>query len=175
MGMNVKTLISEEEYLRMSFEDRVPEYVDGELVERGVPNNSHSRTQSKLGSRFERLGERLPLFPRPELRVPVAPGKYRIVDLAVYAHQEPVDELPRELPLVAIEIVSPDDRHEDIMKRLEEFRAWGVPHVWLVDPGMGRMYVYSDGGLTAVAAFELPEFSVQIAAEEVLASGLKSS
>src|SRR5713226_10194307 len=113
--MNVKTLISEEEYLRMSFEDRVPEYVDGELVERGVPNNSHSRTQCELVFRFRSLQERLPLFPRTELRVPVAPGKYRIVDLAVYAHQEPLDELPRELPLVVIEIVSPDDRHEDIM------------------------------------------------------------
>lgn len=169
--MDAKTLISQEECLRMSFQDRAPEYVDGELVERTVPNNRHSRTQSKLGARFERLGERLPLFPRPELRVPVAPGRYRIVDLAVYAHREPVDDLPQELPLVVIEIVSPDDRHEDIMERLEEFRAWGVPHVWLVDPGIGRMYVYRDGSLTAVEAFELPEFSVRIAAEEVVASG----
>ena len=173
--MAVKTLISEEEYLRTSFLDRTPEYIDGELVERAVPNNRHSRTQSKLVARFERLGEQLPLFPRPELRVPVAPGRYRIVDLAVYAHQEPLDDLPRELPLVVIEVVSPDDRHEDIMERLEDFRAWGVPHVWLVDPGIGRMYIYHDGSLTALAAFELPEFGVRIAAEEVLTSGLRSS
>jgi len=94
--------------------------------------------------------------------------------LAVYAHQEPEDELPRELPLVVIEIVSPDDRHEEIMKRLEEFRAWGVPNVWLVDPGMKRMYVYRDSGLTAVAAFELPDFGARISAGEILAAGLKS-
>ena len=60
--MAVKTLIGEEEYLGMSFEDRTPEYVDGELVERSVPNYSHSRTQTKLARRFETLGERLPLF-----------------------------------------------------------------------------------------------------------------
>ena len=168
--MSVKTLISEEEYLGMSFQDRVPEYVDGELVERSVPNNSHSKTQIELAIRFGGLRERLPLFPRSELRVPVAPGKYRIVDMAVYAHQEPVEELPKDLPLVVIEIVSPDDRHEELMERLEEFRAWGVPHVRLVDPGLHRMYAYRDGGLTPVTAFELPEFDVRIAANEILSA-----
>jgi Uma2 family endonuclease len=168
--MSVKTLISEEEYLGMSFEDRVPEYVDGDLVERSVPDNLHSRAQTELVFVFRTLQQRLPLFPRPELRVPVAPGKYRIVDLAVYAHQEPLERLPKELPLVVTEIVSPDDRHEELMERLEEFRAWGVPHVWLVDPGLRRMYVYRDGGLTPVPAFELPEFDVRIAASEILGS-----
>ena len=166
--MDVKTLISEEEYLRTSFEDRAPEYVDGELVERSVPNKSHSKTQAELTFVFRTLQQRLPLFPFPELRVPVAARKYRIVDLAVYAHQEPAEELPKDLPLVVIEIVSPDDRHEDIMTRLAEFQAWGVPHVWLVDPGLQRLYVYRDGGLTAVEAFELPEFGVRIAAGEIL-------
>ena len=166
--MAVKTLIGEEEYLRMSFEDRTPEYIDGELVERSAPNYSHSRTQTKLAKRFETLGERLPLFACTELRVPVAPRKYRIVDLAVYAHQEPVEELPKELPLVVTEIVSPDDRHEDIMQRLAEFHAWGAPHVWLVDPGLHLLYVYHNRGLTTVEAFDLPEFGVRIAAGEVL-------
>src|SRR5713226_4368597 len=160
--MNVKTLISEEEYLRMSFEDRTPEYVDGELVERSVPNKSHSSAQANLILVFGALQQRLPLFPLPELRVPVAPKKYRIVDLAVYAHREPAEELPRELPLVVVEIVSPDDRYEELMQRLEEFRIWGVPHVWLVDPGLQRIYVYREGGLTPVEAFELPEFGVRI-------------
>jgi Uma2 family endonuclease len=166
--MSVKTLISEEEYLRTSFEDRAPEYIDGELVERSVPNRSHSRTQTRLAGQFERLRERLPLFACTELRVPVAPTKYRIVDLAVYANQEPAEELPKELPLVVVEIVSPDDRHEDVMTRLAEFQAWGVPHVWLVDPGLQRLYVYHNGGLRAVEAFEVSEFGFRIAAGEIL-------
>jgi len=173
--MDVKTLISEEEYLRTSFLDRTPEYIDGELVERSLPNNSHSKTQVELIFRFRNLQQRLPLFPISELRVPVAPRKYRIVDLAVYAHQEPVEELPRELPLVVIEIVSPDDRYEELMTRLEEFRVWGVPHVWLVDPGLRRIYVYREAGVTAVEAFELPEFGVRIAAGEIIGSSLPAS
>ena len=124
---------------------------------------------------FRTLRQRLPLFPISELRVPVAPRKYRIVDLAVYAHREPADELPTELPLVVIEIVSPDDRFEELMNRLEEFRAWGVPHVWLVDPGLRRICVYRDGGVMAVEAFELPEFGVRIAAGEIIGSSLPAS
>ena len=170
--MNGKALISEEEYLRTSFLDRTPEYVDGELVERSVPNKSHGKTQVELAFVFRTLQQRLPLFPFSELRVPVAPRKYRIVDLAVYAHQEPVEELPTELPLVVIEIVSPDDRFEELMNRLEEFRAWGVPHVWLVDPGLRRICVYREAGVTAVEAFELPEFGVRIAAGEIIGSSL---
>ena len=122
----------------------------------------------ELAFAFRKLAERLPLFARTELRVPVAPRKYRIVDLAVYAHQEPSEELPKELPLVVVEIVSPDDRHEDLMTRLAELQAWGVPHVWLVDPGLQRLYVYHNGGLRAVEALELPEFGVRVAAGEIL-------
>ena len=166
--MDAKTLIGEEEYLRMSFVDPAPEYVDGELVERSGPNRSHSSAQIELAFVFRTLRQWLPLFPFSELRVSVAPRRYRIVDLAVYAHQEPADELPTEVPLVVTEIVSPDDRHEDIMKRLAELQAWGVPHVWLVDPGLQRLYVYHERGLTAVEAFDLPEFGVRIAAGDIL-------
>ena len=90
--MAAKTLLTEEEYLRMSFEGYAPEYVDGEVVERGFPNNSHSNTQQKAIFLFRELGERLPVYPRPELRLRVAPGKYRIADVVIYAHQEPVEE-----------------------------------------------------------------------------------
>ncbi len=166
--MPTKTLLTEEEYLRTSFDDRAPDYVDGELVERGLPNNSHSRTQQKSVFLFSKLGEQLPIYPRPELRLRVAPGKYRIADLVVYAHQEPVDELPEQLPLVVIEIVSPDDRHDELMKKLEEYRTWGVPYIWLADPALGRTYAYRDGSLIPVAVLELPEFGIRIPAQEVL-------
>jgi len=118
------------------------------------PAESQARRRLKTCRRPDRSGMHLVRektvrrLPRTEIRVLVAPRQYRIVDLAVYAHQEPEDELPWELPLAVIEIVSPDDRHEEIVKRLEEFRAWSVPHVWLVDPGMRWMYIYRDAGLT---------------------------
>ncbi len=167
--MATKTLLSEEEYLAMSFDDWAPEYVDGELVERGLPNNSHSNIQQEFIYTFRKLGERLPLYPRPELRLRVAPGKYRIADVVIYAHEKPVEELPVQVPLVVIEIVSPDDKYAELMKKLEEYRAWGVPHVWLADPALRRICVYRDGALVPVMVLELPEFGVRIPVEEILA------
>ena len=35
------TLITEAEYLRMTFDGPEPDYVDGELVERAIPNFQH--------------------------------------------------------------------------------------------------------------------------------------
>jgi Uma2 family endonuclease len=165
--MATRTLITEEEFLRMSFDGPEPDYVDGEVVERAVPNNSHSSAQLELSFVFRALQERLALFPRPELRLRVAPGKYRTADLAVYAHREPTEAVPPEIPLVVIEIVSPDDKYENLMKKLSDYQSWGVPHIWLVDPGLRGLSVYRDGALIPVAAYELPEFGVRITPEQV--------
>lgn len=45
--MATKTLISEAEYTSTSYDD-VPEYVLGELVERSMPDNAHSRACGEL-------------------------------------------------------------------------------------------------------------------------------
>jgi hypothetical protein len=46
-GMGTKTLVPVEEYLRTSYEPS-REYVRGELVERGLPSDSHSKVQSEV-------------------------------------------------------------------------------------------------------------------------------
>ncbi|MBM3812963.1 MAG: Uma2 family endonuclease [Acidimicrobiia bacterium] len=166
--MGAKTLISQQEYLETSYPDRAPEYVEGEVVERSVPNLFHSKAQKRVLASFERVEAKLDLFAHPELRIPVTTEKFRIADVVVYAEQEPTEAIPTQVPHVIVEIVSPDDRYEEIMTRLEEYRVWGVPHVWLVDPGLRRGYVYHEAGLKAVEAFQLSDFDVRIPLEEIL-------
>ncbi len=160
--MATKTLISEAEYLSTAYDDPAPEYILGELVERGMPNNAHSRACGELHFQFRLHQDKLRLYPRPELRVRVAPDHYRVADLLVYSGSEPQDPVPEEIPLVAAEVVSPDDRYEEIMTKLADYEAWGVKHVWLVDPGLRRLSVYSNGSLNAVSAFELPGHGLRI-------------
>jgi Uma2 family endonuclease len=165
--MGVKTLISEDEYPRMTFDGSEVEYVDGEIVERGMPTNSHSKVCKRFNVIFGKLEERLPLYGLPEIRVRVAPRKYRVIDLGVYAGQEPTEELPLEIPHVAIAVLSPDDRLAEIMRKFSEYQQWGVPHIWLADPSAKRLSAYRDGSLTAVPAFTLPEFNLSISPAEV--------
>jgi Uma2 family endonuclease len=162
-----KTLISESEYLQTSFEDPEPDYVEGEIIERGMPTNSHSVLQRNLVVEFAALEERLPLWVRPELRMRLPNRRYRIGDLAIFARNPPSAEIPPEIPYAVIEIVSPDDRYDEVVTKLDEYLRWGVAHVWLVDPGHRRISVYLDGELIRASALELPEFGEMIPADRI--------
>jgi Uma2 family endonuclease len=88
-------------------------------------------------------------------------GLVLIPDVCVYWPEGPASSFPDIPPLVAIEILSSDDRLTAARDKLEEYRAWGVKHVWLVDPYSRRMYS-CDPGLTEVATLRLPEIGVEL-------------
>jgi hypothetical protein len=43
----------------------------------------------------------------------------------------------------------------------EEYRDWGVAHVWLVDPHSRRLYT-CDAGLTEVSSFSISELNLSL-------------
>ncbi|MBZ5611836.1 MAG: Uma2 family endonuclease, partial [Acidobacteriia bacterium] len=151
-----KTQITAEEYLRTTFEHDA-EFVHGEIVERSMPTYSHSTMQFLILLRFGALVQTHRLFPRPELRVKVAKDVYRIPDVVVYATR-PQQEVPDDPPLVAIEIPSKDDRHSDLMQKLEEYRAWGVPNIWVIDPNTKKFASYTELGLQNASSLSLPDY-----------------
>jgi Uma2 family endonuclease len=63
-------------------------------------------------------------------------------------------------------ILSPADRLTEVREKLEEYRAWGVPHIWLVDPHSRRLY--SCGvGLREVPSFTIAELDVEVTPDQV--------
>ncbi len=55
----------------------------------------------------------------------------------------------------------------NMLEKLDEYRVWGVPHIWLVHREARRLYTYRSAQLSVVEGFELPEFGVRIVAAEV--------
>ncbi|MEK7408248.1 MAG: Uma2 family endonuclease [Acidobacteriota bacterium] len=165
--MATKAVIPVEEYLRTSFEGPDREFVDGEVVERNAGENPHSAAQARLIELFYELRRKYPLYSLPELRLKLSARRYRIPDLAVFAGEQPAEDVPSSPPLIVVEIVSRDDRYTDVIKKLEEYHGWGVAHVWLVDPWMRKLYVYTGAGLSEVAAFEIPEHNARIRMDDV--------
>lgn len=163
--MAVHTQISVEEYLRTSFDGPEPDYLDGEIVERGMPNLPHSNAQRRLMAWFAGMEEKLSLQCFPDLRLRVGERRYRVADLAVFEGR-PTEDVPSSPPLAAIEILSPDDRFAEVLTKLEEYRTWGVAHVWFVNPVSRNLYVYS-AGLSEEASLSLPEYGVEVGAAEV--------
>ena len=168
--MATKSLITEAEFLRMNFDGPEPDYLGGELVERAMPNTQHSDVQSVFcGLIFPwRTGNRL--FALPELRLLTRAARFRVVDIAVYQDRKPADLIPAEAPFVALEIVSPGDPHEELMTKLAEYEAIGVPHVWIAEPGLQSLSVYERGSLLRVEAFTLPEFGLRFTAAQLFAA-----
>jgi Uma2 family endonuclease len=161
LNMGTKAALPVEEYLRTAFPDLDKEYRDGVLVERSLPDYLHSKTQGLLIALFVALRKTFPVFVCPELRVRVRPGLFRIPDVSVFYPNEPQERVPASPPFVAIEILSPDDRMAEVRNKLAEYRAWGVTHVWLVDPHSKRMYTY-DAELVEVSTLRIPELDVEL-------------
>lgn len=166
--MPARTAITEEEYLRTSFDNPDREFRDGELVERSLPIFDHGETQGDLYACFSSLRAKYPVFPCVETRVKIRSGRYLIPDVAVFKGMRP-PPVPDTPPLVVIEILSPDDRMPEVLEKLEAYHAWGVQHVWLVDPETRRLYSYQDG-LKTVQALPVPELDLELTSADVFPS-----
>jgi Uma2 family endonuclease len=164
--MSTKTLMSVEEYLHTTFDGADREYLDGKLVERNMGNKSHGRIQGLLIRLLGIHEERTGLYVIPEVRHRVQATRYRIPDVAVF-ESEPEGEVPSTPPLVAIEILSPDDRIGYVIPKFEEYRAWGVRHIWAVDPEDRKLFLSGDDGLHEVPELRLPEFRITLSKKEI--------
>jgi len=141
--MGTSLLVSEQEYLTTSYEpDR--EYDNGELLERNVGERPHSILQGEFIGHFRglrKLGRGVRAF--VEMRIRLAPRKYRIPDVCVYREPAPRDRIPSTPPFIAIEILSPEDRMSRLRQKIDEYLAFGVSYVWLIDPERRRADVYT--------------------------------
>lgn len=157
--MAAGTLVSLEEYLATSYDPDM-EYVDGELVERNVGKWLHSLVQRNLIGVF--LVRYPSVFGVPELRSRTRPTRYRLPDVSVLLKAPQTDFL-LEAAFIAIEILSDDDRMSQVMEKLAEYEVAGVEHIWVIDPRLKTMFVYSNGQLTAVDKLEAGDMVVAAA------------
>jgi Uma2 family endonuclease len=163
--MGTRAAIPVEEYLHTSFPDLDREYRDGELVERTLPDYLHGKVQMILAMFFGLLRKRLAVYPCTETRMKLGPNLFLIPDVAVFHGSEPA-ALPDTPPLIAIEILSPDDRMSAVREKLEHYKRWGVPHAWLVDPHSQRLYT-CDAGLAEVTTLQVPELDLDVTPNDI--------
>ena len=163
--MGTRIAIPVEEYLHTSFPDLDREYWDGELLERTLPDTLHAKVQSLLIVFFWLLRKRLAIFPYAEARMRLGSNRFLIPDVAVFYGAEPA-RVPDTPPLIAIEILSPDDKMTAVREKLEEYKRWGVPHSWLIDPNSRRLYT-CDAGLTEVTTLQVPELDIELRPSDI--------
>lgn len=142
--MSTTTLVSVEEYLNTSYPDD-REYIDGRIVERNMGTTDHAHWQSRLlvllSNNFRTV------WAAVEVRVQVKPTRFRIPDVTCVKGPMPESSVIQEPPFLVIEVLSKDDRAEDMQEKVDDYLSFGVKYVWVVNPRTRRGYVYTSDGM----------------------------
>jgi Uma2 family endonuclease len=146
--MGTKTLISIDEYMRTSYRPDC-DFVDGEVLERNVGKRKHGYAQFEIGAWIKNRKDVLRLQPLTELRVRVAPGKFRVPDVVASEIPLPEEEVFTTPPYLCVEVMSPDDTISDMQDRLDDYLKFGVPNIWVIDPWRHRGWSITAEGWAA--------------------------
>lgn len=135
------------------------ELVDGHLVERNM-----SQLSSWVGGRTHRildtyvddhnLGWTWPSDLGYEC-YPDSPNKVRKPDVS-FIRIERMPEGPSSdgyahiPPDLAVEVVSPNDLWHEVIAKVNEYLAAGVPLVWVIDPEARSVHIYRHGGTVSL-------------------------
>lgn len=129
------------EYLSTTYSpDR--EYVDGLIVERNLGEIPHSDVERKLIRIL--VGPQIESW--PEQRVQISPSRFRVPDVCVTLGV-PSERIITSPPLICIEILSPEDSLSDLQDRIDDYLAFGVPYIWLIDPLKRLAYTCDRDGI----------------------------
>ena len=133
-----RTRVTRDDYLRLPEGPPYFELIDGELIEMTHPKRRHYRIFTLMLKRCDDFatthgGE---WAPEPNLYLPTTEDVYH-PDL-VYVRAENLricqDDGIWGVPDVICEILSPSTERIDRIRKMREFAAAGVPHVWLISP-----------------------------------------
>ena len=147
-------LVSVEEYLRTAYRPDC-DYVDGVLMERNVGEKSHAILQKRMLLYLEQRSTLWGIFVIQETRIQVSPTHFRVPDVCVIAGPEPDEEIFTRPPFLCIEILSPEDRMTRMQTKIDDYLAFGVSYVWVIDPQTRRAWVYTSDLIREVRDGEL--------------------
>jgi len=143
--MATATVTSLEEYLTTVYRpDR--EYLDGLIVERNLGERDHSTLQMEVVYLLGHLRKTLGIHVFPEQRVQVTPSRFRVPDICVTVGPKPVEQIFTRPPFLCVEVLSPDDRAGEVQERIEDYLAFGVRYVWVINPRSRRAYIHTPEG-----------------------------
>jgi len=143
-----------EEYLSTSYEPDC-EYDDGVVVERNLGGIEHSLLQTLLAALFTNQMDAWGVYGLTEQRVQLGPGRFVVPDVCAVEISARWEKILTRPPLIAIEILSPEDTLRRAEVKAREYLQFGLEHVWIIDPYARVAYRASSNGLELQANGEL--------------------
>jgi Uma2 family endonuclease len=154
MTTQARHLVTAEELLQMQDEDCRTELIDGEILRMAPAGGEHGEVTHNAGLllgvhvRAGRLGRMVGAETGFLLRR--HPDLVRAPDVAFIARQRiPPGGLPKGYipfpPDLAVEVVSPNDTDQYVLRKVQDWLAAGTRLLWLVYPGRARVVVHAPG------------------------------
>ncbi|MEG4284290.1 Uma2 family endonuclease [Microcoleus sp. A006_D1] len=131
-----------EEFLKLPETKPASEYIEGEIIQKSMPNTKHSLLRSKACNKINQVTENSKIaYAFPELRCTFG-GRSIVPDIAVLLWEqiqfnengEPLDDV-LVAPYWAIEILSPEQSSNRVTKKNIHCLEHNCQLGWLVDPG----------------------------------------
>ena len=162
--------VSVEEYLSTVYEHDC-EFVDGMIEERDLGEFEHAYVQGLLVTLFNNHRRDWGVYALPEQRVQTQKAHFRVPDVAVLREGSIREPILTHPPLLAIEVQSYDQSLRFTEAKAIEYLAFGIEHVWVVDPYARVAYRGTPDGLELVRDGELsiPGTPIHLSAQELFA------
>lgn len=156
------------------------EWVNGRALQKVSPQERHARAQLRMGATLSdwadktgagRVGTEweFRVTPPHEATRPLVPDvAFLSYDRLAY-EEDAAAQIPYMAPDVAIEIVSPGDRHIDVEEKTRVYLAAGASLVLLVDPREQTFIAHDSEGVRRFSRHEifkhlaLPAFAIEVA------------
>lgn len=139
-----------EEFLKLSETEPASEYIDGEIIQKPMPQGKHSVIQGELVSTINTVVKSRRIARAfTELRCTFG-GRSIVPDVSVFVW----DRIPRDengeianvfqlAPDWAIEILSPDQSQTKVTKKILQGLKYETQMGWLIDPDEKSVFVYT--------------------------------
>jgi Uma2 family endonuclease len=137
------------EFLRLPETKPAGEYIDGQIIQKPMPQGKHSAIQGELVTAINRVvkSERVARA-FPELRSTFG-GRSTVPDVAVFiwdrVPRDESGEIANTFPVApdwTIEILSPDQSQTKVTKNILHCLRHGTQMGWLIDPDEQTVFVY---------------------------------
>jgi Uma2 family endonuclease len=123
-------LLTPEDFHRL-YDGRKPyyEYWFGEAIQKLMRVHVHAIVCTVLLLFLERLGSNA----MPEVRLKVIREAEPVPDI-IAIRGRAAGAYPKVAPELCIEVLSPDDRFNRVLRKAIAYIEWGTAHAWIIDP-----------------------------------------
>jgi Uma2 family endonuclease len=147
--LTVEKPISLEEFLKLKETEPASEYFDNQIIQKPMPQGKHSLIQGELVTTINSVTKSKKIaLALPELRCTFG-GKSIVPDVVVLTYDHisqdengDISNIISTAPDWIIEILSPDQNHSKVIKKILWCLKHGCQLGWLIDPEEKTIFAY---------------------------------